>query len=118
MIGTQPTGTIPGIVISAVAHEGLRVTIDGKPAQLAIVDGKGRVVAVGQEVADEAEAVSVNSYRAFLQRRGHLRLLGKPIAPTDAPGALAYSEEVDTVGVAAEPTFERVRPKGRPVTTR
>lgn len=26
MIGTQPTGALDGVVISAVAHEGLRVT--------------------------------------------------------------------------------------------
>ena len=33
MIGTQPTGAIDGVVISAVIHEGLTVTVDGKPAK-------------------------------------------------------------------------------------
>lgn len=34
MIGEQPTGAIDGVRISAVAHEGLRITVDGKPARL------------------------------------------------------------------------------------
>lgn len=31
MIGAQPTGTLPGIVICATSHEGLQVLVDGKP---------------------------------------------------------------------------------------
>lgn len=73
MIGNRPTGALPGIVISAVAHEGLTVTIDGKPARLAIVTEDGQVVAAGQQVAREAEAVALNSYRALLKGQGHLR---------------------------------------------
>lgn len=115
MIGTQPTGQIPGVVIHAVAHEGLRVTVDGKPAQLAVVADDGRVVALGQEVADEAENVSVNSYRAFLLGRGHLRLQGKPIERSDVPGSVIESEEIDTIGVAAEAPFDRTHPKRRPI---
>jgi hypothetical protein len=79
MIGTQPTGALPGIVISAVAHEGLSVTIDGKPARLAIIDADGQVVAAGPQVAREAEAVAVNNYRSFLKGTGHLRVLSKPV---------------------------------------
>ena len=115
MIGKQPTGTIPGVVIHAIAHEGLRVTIDGKPGQLAVVADDGHVVALGQEVADEAENVAVNSYRAFLLGRGHLRLQGKPIERTGLPGSIIESEEVDTVGVAAEAPMDRTHPKHRPV---
>jgi hypothetical protein len=84
MIGTQPTGALPGVVISAVAHEGLSIMVDGRPGQLAVLNGEGRVVARGQEVADEAESVAVNSYRAFLLGHGHLRLLGKPIERIEA----------------------------------
>lgn len=84
MIGTQPTGAIEGVVISAVAHEGLSVTINGKPGRLAIVDEQGQVVAAGDDVAREAEAVALNCYRSFLQARGHLRVLSKPIEPEAA----------------------------------
>lgn len=79
MIGTQPTGAITGVVISAVGHEGLTVTVAGKPGRLAIVDEAGHVIAAGAEVAREAEAVAVNSYRGVLQGQGHLRVLSKPI---------------------------------------
>lgn len=79
MIGTQPTGTLPGIVITAVSHEGLSVTIDGKPARLAIINEAGEIVAAGDQVATEAEAVAVNNYRQFLQGKGYLRVVGKQI---------------------------------------
>lgn len=82
MIGTQPTGAIEGVVISAVSHEGLTVTVNGKPAKLAIVTDDGRVIAAGTDVAREAEAVAVNCYRGFLKGKGFLRVLSKPISPT------------------------------------
>ena len=79
MIGTQPTGALPGIVISAVSHEGLSVTIDGKPARLAVINEAGEVVAAGDQVAREAESVALNNYRQFLQGKGYLRVVGKQI---------------------------------------
>lgn len=79
MIGNQPVGAIDGVVISAVAHEGLVVTVDGRPARLAIVADDGQVIAAGDQVAREAEAVAVNSYRSMLQGKGFLRVLSKPI---------------------------------------
>lgn len=81
MIGTQPTGALQGVVISAVAHEGLTVMVDGKPARLAIVTDDGEVIAAGRMVAREAEAVAVNSYRQLLQGQGHLRVLSRPVQP-------------------------------------
>jgi hypothetical protein len=81
MIGEQPTGTLPGIIVSAVIYEGLKIEIDGKPAHLAVVDEHGKVMAMGQDVADEVEAVAINCYRAFLKGEGHLRVLSKPIQP-------------------------------------
>lgn len=81
MIGTQPTGALQGVVISAVAHEGLTVMVDGKPARLAIVTDDGQVIASGHMVAREAEAVAVNSYRQLLQGQGHLRVLSRPVQP-------------------------------------
>lgn len=74
MIGDQPTGAVPGVVITAVAHEGLSVLAYGKPAQLAIIDGAGNILAAGLEVAREAEAVALNNYRNFLKGQGHLRV--------------------------------------------
>ncbi|UDF33488.1 UNVERIFIED_ORG: hypothetical protein LHJ69_12725 [Shinella sp. XGS7] len=79
MIGTQPVGAIEGVVISAVSHEGLTVTVDGKRARLAIVTDDGHVIAAGDQVAREAEAVAVNSYRQTLQGKGFLRVLSRPI---------------------------------------
>lgn len=79
MIGEQPTGMIQGVVISAVAHERLTVLVDGQPAQLAVITKDGQVVAVGEDVAREARAVSVNCYRRFLQGTGRLRVYSKPI---------------------------------------
>lgn len=72
---------LQGVVISAVSHEGLSVTVDGRPARLAIVTDDGKVVAAGNEVAKEAEAVAVNSYRQTLQGKGFMRVLSKPIPP-------------------------------------
>lgn len=81
MIGTQPTGNIQGVVITAVSHEGLRVSVNGKPARLAIVLDDGTLISAGEEVAREAEAVAVNCYRNMLQGRGFLRVLSVPIVP-------------------------------------
>lgn len=79
MIGSQPIGAIDGVVISAVAHEGLTVTVNGRPARLAILADDGRVLASGPQVAREAEAVAVNAYRGLLEARGHIRVLSNPI---------------------------------------
>ncbi len=79
MIGTQPEGTITGVVITAVSHEGLRVLVDGKPAQLAILDDAGNVIAIGDQVAKEAEAVALNCYRNYLKGQGFLRVSSEPI---------------------------------------
>jgi hypothetical protein len=74
MIGTRPTGNVEGIVMSIDGNELLSVTVDGKPAHLAVVDENGRVVAQGDDVAREAEAVAINGYRNFLQGKGWLRV--------------------------------------------
>ncbi|MCE2658327.1 MAG: hypothetical protein LW854_08765 [Rubrivivax sp.] len=79
MIGTQPTGRLPGVVISAVGHEGLSVTANGRPARLAVVDENGQVLVAGPEVAQEAEAVAINMYRKIWQHQGHLRVHSKPL---------------------------------------
>jgi hypothetical protein len=79
VIGRQPTGAIDGVVISAVSHEGLRVSVNGKPARLAILLEDGTVVSAGAEVAHEA--VAVNSYRNMLQGQGFLRVFSVPLVP-------------------------------------
>jgi len=79
MIGTQKTGTISGVVISAAAHEQLTVTVDGKPARLAVITDDGRVIAAGAEVAREARSVVVNCYRNFLEAKGFIRVHSNPI---------------------------------------
>ena len=82
MIGQQPTGAVPGVVITAVAHEGLRVLVNGRPARLAIVDENGAIVAEGDRVAREAEAVAINEYKATMRGLGHLRVWGKDLRPS------------------------------------
>lgn len=79
MIGTQPTGAVPGVVISSVITEGLTVRANGKPARLAVIDDEGRVLASGDQVAREAEAVAINAYRNFLEGHGWLKTASKPI---------------------------------------
>ncbi len=79
MIDQLPVGNIEGVVISAVAHEGLRVTVDGKPARFAILTEDGKLIDAGNQVTKEAEAVAVNNYRNYLLGKGHLRVLSNPI---------------------------------------
>ncbi len=86
MIGHQQTGAIQGVVITAVSHEGLRVSVDGKPARLAIVLDDGTVVSAGDDVAREAEAVAVNCYRNQLQGKGFLRVLSVPLQLDSSKG--------------------------------
>lgn len=81
MIGEQKTGTIDGVVITAVSHEGLRASVNGMPARLAIVLDDGTVVSAGDDVAREVEAVAVNCYRNMLKGKGFLRVLSVPIQP-------------------------------------
>lgn len=84
MIGQQTTGAIEGVVISKVSHERLRVSVNGKPARLAIVLDDGTIVSAGDDVAREAEAVTLNCYRNVLQGKGFLRVMSLPI-PADPP---------------------------------
>jgi hypothetical protein len=70
MIGTHTTGRIQGVHIEARSFEGLRVTANGRPARLAIVDENGRVIAAGADVASEAEAAAINGWRAVLKGEG------------------------------------------------
>lgn len=79
MIGKQLTGGIDGVVITAQSHTGLKVTAGGKPARLAIVTDDDEVVAAGDSVAKEVEAVSINAYRNFLAGKGYLKVYSKPL---------------------------------------
>jgi len=82
MFGIQPQGAVNGAVISAVAHEGLRVEINGKPARLAIVTDDGQIVASGAEVEREAAAVARASLAKMWEGQGWLRQLSQPIPLT------------------------------------
>ena len=93
MIGIQPTGRLPGVVISAVMHEGLSVHVDGKPARLAVVLDDGTVVAAGPEVAREAEAVAHNCLKQTWVGKGHLRIVSNPL-PVMPGGTLRSKDEV------------------------
>lgn len=84
MISPQTTGTLPGVVITATIHEGLKVTANGKPARLAVITDDGEVVAAGPEVAREARSVAINLFRNALIGQGHMKVLSKPIEPARA----------------------------------
>lgn len=84
MIGTPKIGRLRHAVLSGVAHEGLRVTTpDGRPAHLAVIDDDGNVLEAGDEVAREAWAVAIASYRNFLRGRGYLRVHSEPPSVKD-----------------------------------
>lgn len=78
MIGTQPTGRIAGVTVTAKTHGGVRVLVNGKPAHVTILDDSGNVVAAGIDVADEIEAMAVNSYRDFLTDPNRLKVCDSP----------------------------------------
>lgn len=83
MIGThQPVGVMPGVHIQAVPVGGLEVTVNGRPARLAIITEDGQIVAAGTAVAREARAVAVNNYRDILQGRGYM--LSRTVAKAEA----------------------------------
>ncbi|WP_414553377.1 hypothetical protein [Stenotrophomonas forensis] len=68
--------------IGAVIFEGITVTDgDGRPAQLAVIDSRGQIVASGPEVAKATWAAAVEAYRNHLRGHGHLRAIRKPNAP-------------------------------------
>lgn len=92
MIGIQPTGRLPGVVISAVTHEGLTVTVDGRPARLAVVLEDGTIVAAGADVAREAEAVAQNLWKQTMLGKGHLRIVSKPL-PVLPGGTLRSADD-------------------------
>lgn len=72
------------VVISAVAHEGLAVeAASGEPAFLAVVDGSGRIIESGPQVARLAYDVSVACFKNFLRGQGHLRIYREPLAAPD-----------------------------------
>lgn len=65
--------------IGAVIFEGITVTDgEGRPAQLAVIDHHGRIVAAGPEVAQAAWSASVEAYRNHLRGYGHLRAMKNP----------------------------------------
>lgn len=64
--------------ISALVFEGLSaITADGKPAQFAILDEHGKVIAAGKQIADAAFHTAVAAYRKFLIDEGHIRVYTK-----------------------------------------
>lgn len=75
MIGQIETGFLKHAEISAVIHEGLTVTANGKRCKLAIIDEDGNIIEAGADVAREAFNVSIASYKQLLKGLGHLRVI-------------------------------------------
>lgn len=68
--------------IGAVIFEGITVTDgEGRPAQLAVIDSRGRIIAAGAEVAKATWSASIEAYRNHLRGHGHLRALRSPAEP-------------------------------------
>ncbi|MCI1123280.1 hypothetical protein [Stenotrophomonas maltophilia] len=66
--------------IGAVIYEGITVTDgEGRPAQLAVIDSQGRIVASGPGIAKAAWTASIEAYRNHLKGHGHLRALRSPM---------------------------------------
>lgn len=77
MIGHIPTGTLPGVEISAVIHEGLKISANGRPCRLAVIDDQGNIVSADAQVAREAFNVAISSYKQLLKGQGHIRQSAK-----------------------------------------
>lgn len=84
MIGPIKTGTLRTAQISAVVHEGLNITANGQPCQLAIINADGQIIESGEQVAREAFAVAVESYKNMLKGMGHLRVFSGGKSPAKA----------------------------------
>lgn len=79
MIGIPETGKLEAAIISGVGHEGLSVTTaDGRPAQLAVIDEHGNIIAAGPAVAKEAWNVTLAVYKNFRKGQGYLRVHSRP----------------------------------------
>lgn len=81
MLGEQTIGAIEGIRVQAVSHTPPQVTINGQPAQLAVIAADGSIAAIGVDVAREFEAAVINCLRNTLKGQGFLRVLSNPIQP-------------------------------------
>ncbi|KVS51014.1 hypothetical protein WK39_27770 [Burkholderia cepacia] len=77
------------VVLSASGRRGLAaMTMDGRPAMLAVVDPDGHILEAGPAVGDEAWNVVVHAYRLFLQGRGYLKVYATPEGMRqDPPGS-------------------------------
>lgn len=69
------------IQITATAHGGLVVTVDGLAADLAVIDRMGRVRATGEPVAQAAESAATQAYCNYLKAQGHLQVLVEVKSP-------------------------------------
>lgn len=79
MIGDQSTGTLGDLHITAVSHAPPQASYQGRRVRLAIVDDNGHILAAGEAVAREVEAVVINCYRNTLRGQGFLRVHSQPI---------------------------------------
>lgn len=90
-------------------HRGRSITVDGRPALLAVVLDDRTIAAAGEEVACEFESVAVDAYRKLLQGRGYVRVIGDLLPCSfvvlDHAAAIisAVSHEGPTVTVKSQP---------------
>lgn len=74
-----PNPILTGARLEAKVSTGfIATTPSGEPAQLAIVDMQGNILAVGQEVAQAAWYVCVEVQENFWEGMGHLVVHTKP----------------------------------------
>lgn len=84
-----------GICIEGVSHEPLRVSIDGRPARLAILDESGQIVAEGADVQRECAAVIVGVLHNFWRCQGWQKVLNTAETLQVGRGALAAMQEAE-----------------------
>jgi hypothetical protein len=74
-----PNPTIDGVCLKATVSTGFTVTSpDGKPAQMAIVDEQGNILAAGDDVSWAAWRVCVEVQENFWEGQGHLVVHARP----------------------------------------
>lgn len=75
MNGRLTTGRLPGahIEVTTTATGPLTLTVNGRPARLALLDEAGHILAEGPSVAAELKSCTLNAWHAFWRGQGHLR---------------------------------------------
>ena len=113
MNGRLTTGRLPGVVISTTATGAMTVTVNGRPARLAIATDDGQLLDDSAAVAAEVRACALNAMHAFWLGQGHLKATNVDAVTA---GANANASPTATAGSTATATPSRSRARRLPAT--